>query len=134
MRAIVYATLLVAFATACSKQQASDNSIQILAHIESGAALTEKDCDDMLSELNRMFDEVSSKAEILIDSGVKKVDVREHLKQDSAYQTISRDASVIDSALTEYITSGKASPEFLAYYKEVTARAAGRAQKIGLIK
>ncbi len=134
MKRLVYATLLLAMAAACSKQPVPDNSRQIVARIDGDSVMTEKDYDEMLLELSRMFDVVSLKADSLIESGVDRTCVRERLMQDTAYLALCDDAAKIDSALSVYVNSGKADADFLRRYKEATATAVRKAKKVGLYK
>lgn len=132
MKKAVYATLLLVLAAACTKQPVADNSRQIVARIESDSVLSVKDYDEMLTELSRMFDVVSRKADSIIESGVDKANVRERLKEDATYQAICADAIKIDSVLSVYATSGKANIDFLKRYKDATATAVSKSKKVGL--
>ena len=95
-------------------------------------SFSESDYNQLLVELEEMFEEVNRKAECILDSGVNNKYLRVHLNYDSGYRQICLKAIEIDSLLTGYISSGHASTEFLREYKNKTVRAVKKAQKTRL--
>lgn len=131
MRYSLLIALIVILSASCTSEfskggRQSDHGDQ------SGDTISEESYTGMLADLNEMFDVVNAKAECILDSGVNKKDLRSHLKNDSEYSRICSKARIIDSILTSYVASGRATSSFLREYKETTARAAKKAQKTGL--
>lgn len=126
---IIISVISASFIFSCTSP---GNNKNVLSETHNVDSLSEADYNRLLVELNKMFEEVNNKAACILDSGVNKRDLRVHLTYDSEYRSIRSKAIELDSLLTNYISSGHATAEFLREYKKTTARAAKKAQKTGL--
>lgn len=109
-----------------------EESDKLIAKIYAGEHLADEDYNIIMSQLDGMLYVVCNKAQLLVDSGYKRTEVRTYLKRDSDYRAIYRQSGVLDSVMLEYLQSPDAEPKLRTRYNELQLRYANRFMKLGL--
>lgn len=132
MKSVLIFSLSFIFLASCTSGYKEKESRLVDYDLGAVDSLSESDYLQLLGDLDDMFELICHKAECIADSGVSKEELRTYLKYDSIYRQIRTNAIAIDSLLTDYIMSGRATPGFQKDYKESTAKAVKMARKAGL--
>lgn len=129
---IAIALLLFGCSGKTSEVYCPEKSESLIIKITSDSLLTEEDYQQIIGQLDGMLESVCNKAEVLLDSGYRRTEVRTRLKMDSSYMVIYRQSGILDSAILEYINTPDADPKLRTQYKEACMKYYNKATRLGL--
>lgn len=138
MRIQFFIFSLVFLVSACSHQAESivyseKNAEALIMKALGDEPLQEEDYEQILSQLEGMFNVICDKAQMAIeDDKATKEDIRGYLISDEEYIRIQGYSHILDSVLVRYLKSPECTPNMRQKYSRVLARAYRNGAQVGL--